>query len=297
MNEDRSRRAASGNGGQQRNWFQTLSYALLREPRDRGELTQLLKDAQQRNLLDYDALSMIEGVLQVSEMQVRDVMLPRTQMVVIQHGDKIEDFMPHIIESAHSRFPVIGDNRDEVLGILLAKDLLPHFMKKDGGELDIRELLRPAVFIPESKRLNVLLRDFRANRNHMAIVVDEYGGIAGLVTIEDVLEQIVGEIEDEHDIDEDTYIIKHSDTRYTAKALTPIDEFNEQFGVNFPDDEFDTIGGLLTREFGRLPKRGEVVTIDKFKFKILRADSRRIYLVQINIVNEAPPEESQTGTG
>jgi magnesium and cobalt transporter len=227
---------------------------------------------------------------------VRDVMVPRTQMVVIQHDDSPEEFFPHIIESAHSRFPVIGDNRDEVLGILLAKDLLPYFIKKDQGELDIRELLRPAVFIPESKRLNVLLRDFRANRNHMAIVVDEYGGIAGLVTIEDVLEQIVGEIEDEHDIDDDTYIIKHSDMRYTAKALTPIEEFNEQFGVEIPVDGFDTIGGLLTREFGHLPKRGESVTIDKFKFKILRADSRRIFLVQINITNEASTEESQTGT-
>lgn len=297
MNEDRSRRAASSNGRQHRNWFKSISYALLREPRNRGELTQILKDAQQRNLLDHDALSMIEGVLEVSEMQVRDVMIPRTQMVVIQHDDKPEVFLQHVIDSAHSRFPVIGDSRDEVLGILLAKDLLSHFTKKDQGELDIRELLRPAVFIPESKRLNVLLRDFRANRNHMAIVVDEYGGIAGLVTIEDVLEQIVGEIEDEHDIDDDTFIIKHSETRYTAKALTSIEEFNEQFGVNFPDDEFDTLGGLLIREFGRLPKRGEIVSIDKFKFKILRADSRRVYLMQINVMNEATTDESQTGTG
>lgn len=297
MNEDRSRRAASGNGRQHRNWFQAISHALLREPRNRGELTKTLKDAQQRNLLDHDALSMIEGVLEVSEMQVRDVMVPRTQMVVIQHDDRPENFLQHIIESAHSRFPVIGDNRDEVLGILLAKDLLAHFTRKEQQELDIRELLRPAVFIPESKRLNVLLRDFRANRNHMAIVVDEYGGIAGLVTIEDVLEQIVGEIEDEHDIDDDTYIVKHSDTRYTAKALTPIEEFNEQFNVQIVDDEFDTLGGLIIREFGRLPKRGEIVAIDKFKFKILRADSRRIYLVQINVLDESPTEESQTGTG
>jgi len=296
MNEDRSRRAASSNGGQQRNWFEALSHALLREPRDRSELKKLLRDAQQRNLLDYDALSMIEGVLAVSEMQVRDVMVPRTQMVVIQHDDKPENFLPHIIESAHSRFPVIGDNRDEVLGILLAKDLLSHYTAKEQGELNLRELLRPAVFIPESKRLNVLLRDFRSNRNHMAIVVDEYGGIAGLVTIEDVLEQIVGEIEDEHDIDEDTYIIKHSETRYTAKALTPIEDFNEQFGVHFPDEDYDTLGGLLIREFGHLPKRGETVTLDRFKFKILRADSRRVYLVQINVVNQTPTQEAQTGT-
>jgi len=297
MNEDRSRRAASSNGGQQRKWLETLSNALLREPRDRGDLIKVLRDAQQRHLLDYDALTMIEGVLEVSEMQVRDVMIPRTQMVVIQHDDKPENFLPHVIESAHSRFPVIGDNRDEVLGILLAKDLLVHYTAKEPGELNIRELLRPAVFIPESKRLNVLLRDFRSNRNHMAIVVDEYGGIAGLVTIEDVLEQIVGDIEDEHDIDEDTYIVKHSETRYTAKALTPIDVFNEQFGVDIPDDEFDTLGGMLIRQFGRLPKRGEMAAVNGFKFKVLRADSRRIYLVQINLVSsEQPKQDAQTGT-
>ncbi|HEY5604525.1 MAG TPA: transporter associated domain-containing protein [Gammaproteobacteria bacterium] len=281
MNEDRSRSAASSDEGPQRNWFDILSQALLREPKDRTELTRLLRDAQQRNLLDLDALTMIEGVLEVSEMQVRDVMIPRTQMAVININDTPEQFLPVIIESAHSRFPVIGDNRDEVLGILLAKDLLPYFAQKDQQEFTIRDQLRPAVFIPESKRLNVLLRDFRANRNHMAIVVDEYGGIAGLVTIEDVLEQIVGDIEDEHDFDEDTFIIKHSDKRYTVKALTPIEEFNEQFSVNFPEDEFNTVGGLLIQKFGRMPKRGEATTIEGFRFKVLRADSRRIYLLQV----------------
>lgn len=292
MNEGRSRRAASRDGGQQRNWFEILSQALTREPKDRIELTRLLRDAQQRNLLDFDALSMIEGVLEVSEMQVRDVMIPRTQMVVINIEDPTEQFLPLIVESAHSRFPVIGDNRDEVLGILLAKDLLPYFAQKKQQTLSIRDLLRPAVFIPESKRLNVLLRDFRANRNHMAIVVDEYGGIAGLVTIEDVLEQIVGDIEDEHDIEEDMFIIKHSDTRYTVKALTPIEEFNEQFSVDFPESEFDTIGGLLIQNFGRMPKRGEVTTIDGFRFKVLRADSRRIYLLQITLVDEDKENQS-----
>lgn len=292
MNEGRSRRAASRDGGQQRNWFEILSQALTREPKDRIELTRLLRDAQQRNLLDFDALSMIEGVLEVSEMQVRDVMIPRTQMVVINIEDPSEQFLPLIVESAHSRFPVIGDNRDEVLGILLAKDLLPYFAQKEQQSLSIRDLLRPAVFIPESKRLNVLLRDFRANRNHMAIVVDEYGGIAGLVTIEDVLEQIVGDIEDEHDIEEDMYIIKHSETRYTVKALTPIEEFNEQFSVDFPESEFDTIGGLLIQNFGRMPKRGEVTTIDGFRFKVLRADSRRIYLLQITLIDEDKEEQS-----
>jgi magnesium and cobalt transporter len=292
MNEGRSRSAASRDGEQQRNWFEVLSQALLREPKDRSELTRLLRDAQQRNLLDYDALSMIEGVLEVSEMQVRDVMIPRTQMAVININDRPEQFLPLIIESAHSRFPVIGDNRDEVLGILLAKDLLPYFAQPDQQDFSVRDQLRPAVFIPESKRLNVLLRDFRANRNHMAIVVDEYGGIAGLVTIEDVLEQIVGDIEDEHDIEEDTFIIKHSDNRYTIKALTPIEEFNEQFAVNFPEDEFDTIGGLLIQKFGRMPKRGEVTTIDKFRFKVLRADSRRIYLLQVTLTEDKTEEQA-----
>ncbi|MGD8566569.1 MAG: transporter associated domain-containing protein [Gammaproteobacteria bacterium] len=295
MNEDRSRRAAHKDDGQHRNWLHMLSYALLREPKDRGELTRLLRDAQHRNLLDFDALSMIEGVLEVSEMQVRDVMIPRTQMAVINHNDSPEEFLPLIIESAHSRFPVIGDNRDEVLGILLAKDLLPFFAQKDQQPFNIRDSLRPAVFIPESKRLNVLLRDFRANRNHMAIVVDEYGGVAGLITIEDVLEQIVGDIEDEHDIEDDLFIIKHSDSRYTAKALTPIDEFNEIFSVNFPEDEFDTIGGLLIHEFGRMPKRGEVVTIDGFRFKVLRADSRRIYLLQITLLDEGKSDAEKAG--
>ena len=293
MNEDRSRIAASRDGGQQRNWFEILSQVLLREPKDRTELTRLLREAQQRNLLDFDALSMIEGVLEVSEMQVRDVMIPRTQMAVINHDDSPEKFLPLIIESAHSRFPVIGDNRDEVLGVLLAKDLLPYFAQQEQQPFNIRDILRPAVFIPESKRLNVLLRDFRANRNHMAIVVDEYGGIAGLVTIEDVLEQIVGDIEDEHDIEDDMYIIKHSDTRYTAKALTPIEEFNEQFSVNFPEDEFDTIGGLLTHQFGRMPKRGEVTTIDGFRFKVLRADSRRIYLLQITLIDQQKQDQEE----
>ncbi|MGD8884008.1 MAG: transporter associated domain-containing protein, partial [Gammaproteobacteria bacterium] len=211
------------------------------------------------------------------------------------HDESLEQFLPLIIESAHSRFPVIGDNRDEVIGILLAKDLLPHFVQKDNKPFNIRDLLRPAVFIPESKRLNVLLRDFRANRNHMAIVVDEYGGVAGLVTIEDVLEQIVGDIEDEHDIEDDLFIIKHSDSRYTAKALTPIDEFNEMFSVNFPEGEFDTIGGLLIHEFGRMPKRGEVVTIDGFRFKVLRADSRRIYLLQITLVGDDKSDGVKAG--
>lgn len=287
MNGDRSANAVAKDGGQQTNWLNKLSQAMLKEPQNREQLTTLLRGAQKRSLLDADALSMIEGVLEVSEMQVRDVMIPRPQMVVVQHDVSPEEFLPLMIESAHSRFPVIGDNRDEVMGVLLAKDLLAYFGSPKSRNFNIRDLLRPAVFIPESKRLNVLLKEFRASRNHMAIVVDEYGGIAGLVTIEDVLEQIVGDIEDETDINDDLYIVKHSDVRYTAKAITPIDEFNEQFSADFSSNEFDTIGGLLMNKFGRLPKRGEIASIGRFQFKILRADSRRIHLLQMTILDEA----------
>lgn len=293
MNDDQSRSAASKEGGQSSTWLERLSQALLIEPKDREQLTTLLRNAQQRNLLDADALSMIEGVMEVSEMQARDIMIPRSQMVVVSQDTPPDEFLPVIIDSAHSRFPVIGDNRDEVVGILLAKDLLSYYAQADREGFNIRDILRPAVFIPESKRLNVLLKEFRANRNHMAIVVDEYGGIAGLVTIEDVLEQIVGEIEDEHDFEEDLYIVKHSDTRYTAKALTPIEDFNAQFNTEFSDDEFDTIGGLLISKFGHVPKRGEETVIDRFKFKVLRADSRRIHLLQLILLDPSQIAEEQ----
>ena len=293
MNDDQSRSAASKEGGQSSTWLERLSQALLIEPKDREQLTTLLRNAQQRNLLDADALSMIEGVLDVSEMQARDIMIPRSQMVVVKQDVPPDEFLPVIIDSAHSRFPVIGDNRDEVIGILLAKDLLSYYAQTDRESFNIRDILRPAVFIPESKRLNVLLKDFRANRNHMAIVVDEYGGIAGLVTIEDVLEQIVGEIEDEHDFEEDLYIVKHSDTRYTAKALTPIEDFNAEFNADFSDDEFDTIGGLLISNFGHVPARGEETTIGRFMFKILRADSRRIHLLQVTLLDLTQTSEDE----
>jgi magnesium and cobalt transporter len=231
--------------------------------------------------LDPEALTMIEGVLQVAEMQVRDIMVPRAQMAVVERDAALDNILPVVIESAHSRFPVIDDNRDEVVGILLAKDLLAYYGQDNAKNFNVRDILRPAVFIPESKRLNVLLNEFRASRNHMAIVVDEYGGVAGLVTIEDVLEQIVGEIVDEHDIEEDAYIMKHNDNVYAVKALTPIEEFNHYFFAKFSDDEFDTIGGLVMNRFGRLPRRGEVISIDRFRFKILNADSRRIHLLQV----------------
>ena len=289
MNEGRS-----SDGPSPRNWLDRISQILSGEPRDRDALIEILRDAQQRNLIDADALTMIEGVLQVSEMQVRDIMIPRSQMVVVDREQSPEEFLPEIIRSAHSRFPVIGEDRDDVVGILLAKDLLAYTAGSENGIFNMREFLRPAVFIPESKRLNVLLKEFRASRNHMAIVVDEYGGVAGLVTIEDVLEQIVGEIVDEHDIDDDTYIKKLTDTRFTIKSLTPIEDFNENFSASFSDDEFDTIGGLVLNEFKRVPKRGETVVIGNFRFKILNADNRRIHLLEGKILPVEQPASVKT---
>ena len=257
-----------------------ISAFLMREPEDREQLLQLLHSAHERNLLDADALAMIEGVLQVSEMQARDIMIPRSQMDVIDISESPDQFIPSVIQTAHSRFPVIGENKDNVIGILLAKDLLRYYAGEE--EFNVREMLRPAVFIPESKPLNVLLKEFRASRNHIAIVVDEYGGVAGLVTIEDVLEQIVGDIEDEHDIDEvDEKIVEERGGQYRVKALTEITDFNEIFGTDYSDEEFDTIGGLVLQRFGRIPKRGEQVSFDNLSFKVLRADSRRMHLLQV----------------
>lgn len=291
--------AERSNGSGSRSWLERLSVALLGEPKDREQLVNLLRDAQQRDLLDPDALGMIEGVLQVSEMQVRDVMVPRAQMVVVERDAGLRDILPVATESAHSRFPVIGDSRDEIAGVLLAKDLLTYFGPEGEKSFNVRNILRPAVFIPESKRLNILLKEFRASRNHMAIVVDEYGGVAGLVTIEDVLEQIVGEIVDEHDIEEDAYIKKHNDNVFAVKALTPVDEFNAYFNSNFSDEEFDTIGGVVMQRFGRLPRRGEAISIDRFRFKVLSADSRRIHLLQVTerrgqAVQNSPQAQAET---
>jgi len=263
-------------------WIDRLGQALSGPPADLPALIEVLRDAHQQGLLDADALVMIEGVLEVNEMLVREIMVSRSQMIVVERNWELETILPVITESAHSRFPVIGDSRNEVLGLLLAKDLLPYCLNENAAaEFSVRDVLRPAVFIPESKRLNVLLKDFRSSRNHMAIVVDEYGGVSGLVTIEDVLEQIVGDISDEHDIDEDGNIMKHSERHFTIKALTPIDDFNEYFGTVFSDEEFDTVGGLVMREFGHLPKRGEVVEIEGFQFKVLHSDSRRLHLLQL----------------
>ncbi len=275
--------------------LERLSSLLLREPEDRDQLIALLHGAFERHLLDAEALSMIEGVMQVSETQVRDVMIPRSQMDMLDVTDSPENFIPFVIETAHSRFPVFEDNRDNVIGILLAKDLLRFYAEE---EFNLREMLRPAVFVPEAKRLNVLLKEFRANRNHIAIVVDEYGGVSGLVTIEDVIEQIVGDIEDEFDFDEteDNILVDRSG-RYRVKAVTEIADFNERFGTSFPDEDFDTVGGLVVARFGRLPKRGETIVIDDFTFQVLRADSRKVHslLVERPESNPAGPPGARAG--
>ena len=263
--------------------LERLSAFIFREPENREELLQALHEAHERNLLDADAMSMIEGVLQVSELRARDLMIPRGQMDVVDISEPPSQWIPFVIETAHSRFPVIDGSRDHVVGILLAKDLLRYYTETD---FDVRGSLRPAVFIPESKPLNVLLRDFRANRNHIAIVVDEYGGVAGLITIEDVLEQIVGDIEDEYDFDEsDDAIIAEDGGKYRVKALTEIAQFNSAFGTAHGDAEFDTIGGLVTRHLGHVPKRGDAVEIGELRFEVLRANARQ---AQLFLVQRAP---------
>ena len=261
-------------------WLERLSHLLQKEPENIGELTDILHSAYERNLLDADSLGMIEGVLSVGEMQVRDVMVPRSQIDFIDISDSPETFIPFVIESAHSRFPVIDGNKDNVLGIFLAKDLLRYYASEE--DFNVRDMLRPAVFIPKSKHLNVLLKEFRNNRNYMALVVDEYGGVDGLVTIEDVLEQIVGDIEDEFDYDEDEdNIVPDRRGHWRVKGFTEIDDLNERIDTQFANDEFDTVAGLVTHSFGHLPKRGESITIDGYRFLILRADSRRIHSMQI----------------
>lgn len=267
-------------------WLERLSALIMREPEDRESLVQLLHSAYRRNLLDADALSMIEGVIQVSEMPVRDIMIPRSQMQMIDIEATPAQMTAFAIETGHSRFPVYDGNKDNVIGILLAKDLLRYHA---GEESSVRAMLRPAVFIPESKRLNVLLKDFRSNRNHMAIVVDEYGGVAGLVTIEDVLEQIVGEIEDEYDYEEaGDNIIRDKDGRFRVKATTEIQDFNAALGTQFSDEEYDTVGGLVLSLFGRLPKRGESVSADGVRFQVLRADSRRLHSLLVERLQDQP---------
>jgi len=273
--------------GEHRSWLERLTHFISGEPEDRDDLLDLLRTAQKRKLIEQEALSMIEGVLQVSELRVRDITIPRSQMVVVPQDAEIETIFPLVAESAHSRYPVIGEDRTEVVGILLVKDLLLHSLKDRSRS--VRDVMRPALFVPESKRLNVLLREFRATRSHMAIVVDEYGAAAGLVTIEDVLEQIVGEIEDEHDFGDEEYIFRKSDLEYTLKALTPIEEFNEYFDADFSDDEFDTIGGLIVHHLGHVPKRGEKAELGRYRFIVIRTDGRRIDLLKLVVTPEESP--------
>lgn len=251
-------------------------------PKNHQELIQLLRNVEKRHLLDAQSLTMIESILQVSEIRVRDIMIPRSQMIVVEAEASLEAILPIVIESAHSRFPVVGESRDEIIGILLAKDLLAYSLEKE--RFDIQEIIRTPVFVPDSKRLNLMLQDFRSSRNHMAIVVDEYGQPSGLVTIEDVLEQIVGEIEDEYDVDDEMLIKKHSETQFIVKAFAPIEDFNQYFGCHLNEEEFDTVGGLVTQALGHLPKRGETVIIENFRFRVLHADNRRIRLLRVTML-------------
>ena len=277
-------------------WLKRLTQGLAPEPLDRLELLSVLRDAGERGLVDGDALSMIEGVLEVSDLQVRDIMVPRTQMVFIRRDQRVERILPGVIESGHSRFPVMDEDRDDIVGILLAKDLLRLIAEKR-ERFDIREYMRPAVFVPESKRLNVLLKEFRRNRNHMAIVVDEYGGVSGLCTIEDVIEQIVGEIDDEFDVEDDQNIRRDAERQFTVRGVTRIAEFNEYFGARLSEEEgFDTVAGLLMKQLGHLPRRGESATIDGFEIRVLRADRRRIETLRVLAPRDVlPPEERGAG--
>jgi magnesium and cobalt transporter len=271
-----------------RSLLDRLSLALLGAPASREDLVQLLRDAAGRDLIDRDSLDMIEGVLQVSEMKVRDIMVPRSQMDVVDRNSSPQDYLPMVIESGHSRFPMVDADKDKVIGILLAKDLLRYLFldKKKRAQFNVHDMLRPAVFVPESKRLNVLLREFRTSRNHMAIVVNEYGGVAGLVTIEDVLEQIVGEISDEYDIDDDVMIMPRDGGEYVVKALVTLADFNSRLKTNLAHEEIETIGGLVMNRLGHVPRRGEKVEIDNLRFEVLRADSRRVYLLKVTPVEQ-----------
>jgi magnesium and cobalt transporter len=274
-----------GNTGR---WLKRITQSMSGEPRDLAELIEDLREASERGLFNADALVMIEGVLAVADMQVRDIMVPRSQMVFVERDEPPDKLVQLAVESGHSRFPVIGEDRDQILGILLAKDLLR--LQNAGEEpFEIREYMRPAVFVPESKRLNVLLKEFRLSHNHIAMVVDEYGGVSGLVTIEDVIEQIVGEIDDEHDVEDDQAIRREGEREFNVRALTPIGDFNDYFGTAFSNEEYATIGGLLMQEFGRLPRRGETIQIGKLEFRILRADRRRIDLVRVITAAGNPP--------
>jgi len=272
-------------------WLRKLSRSLGGEAQDRGEVVEYLREAATRGIVEGDALAMLEGVLNVGDIQVRDIMVPRAQMTVLHRGDEGQALLATVIESGHSRFPVMDEDREKIVGVLLAKDLL-RLAAQDDTQFDIKEFMRPAVFVPESKRLNVLLREFRRARVHMAIVADEYGGVAGLVTIEDVIEQIVGDIDDEHDVDEDVNIRKDGDRQYVLRGQTPIDEFNEYFGTELSDEEFDTVAGLVMKQLGRLPRRGETLQLADYELKVMRFDRRRIDTMRLTAPRDiVPPED------
>ena len=267
----------------ERSWLEKIAQIFSSDPHTRKDLLDVLAVAQQNAVIDAGTQKIMQGALEVANMQVRDVMVPRPRMVCLRASDEPADILGEVIEAGHSRYPVVGESSDDVLGILLAKDLLPRLLSGTPERFEIRQLLRPATFVPESKRLNVLLREFRENRNHIAVVIDEYGGVAGLVTIEDVLEEIVGEIEDEHDEQDDGFIRKLSDNDFLVKALTPIEDFNAFFGASLSDEEFDTVGGIVMQAFGYLPRRNEIAEIEGFQFKVLNADSRQIHLLRLNL--------------
>jgi len=279
-------------------WLKKIAQGFVGEPQDRNELLAVLREAGRRGLVEPDALSMLEGVLEVGDLQVRDIMIPRAQMVFVRRDDPFAKLLPVVVESGHSRFPVMDEDRDDIVGILLAKDLLRLYTQDVRERFDIREFMRPVVFVPESKRLNVLLKEFRGNRNHMALVVDEYGGVSGLVTIEDVIEQIVGEIDDEFDVEDDHNIRKEAERQFTVRGVTRIDEFNEYFGAHLSEEEgFDTVAGLLMKEFGRLPRRGDAATIDGFEFRVTRADRRRIDALRVVPPQDVIPPEERLSDG
>lgn len=277
-------------------WIRKLGRAVSGEAQDRDDLVELMRQALTRGLIDADALQMLEGVLGVADLQVRDIMVPRAQMVAVRRDDPPEKLLPVVVESGHSRFPVVDDDRDDIVGILLAKDVLRLFATNRQQDFDIRECMRPAVVVPESKRVNVLLKEFRRNRNHMAIVIDEYGGVSGLVTIEDAIEQIVGDIDDEFDVEDDQNIRKEGERQFLVRGVTPIGEFNEYFGVEFSDAEFDTVAGLVMKQLGRLPRRGESLFIGDIEVRVIRADRRRVESLKVIPPRDVVPLEER-GSG
>jgi magnesium and cobalt transporter len=287
---------SSKDGNATGRWLRRITQSLAGEPQDREDLIAKLQEARERGLIDAEAMRMLEGVLDVSDLKVRDIMVPRAQMVFLRRHEPPDRIVPIVVESGHSRFPVMDEDRDDIAGILLAKDLLRLSVAPPEEAFDIREYMRPAVFVPESKRLNVLLKEFRRNRNHMAIVVDEYGGVSGLVTIEDVIEQIVGEIDDEFDVEDDQNIRKEAERTFAVRGTTRLEEFNEYFSTSLAEDGFDTVAGLLMKQLGRVPRRGETLSIDGLEIRVMRADRRRVDLLRVVSAHDiVPPDERAAG--